>query len=200
MGPYEIKGLNAALLCCHGGRAEHKDWFFEEYYSSLLKSFIPTFKDRYRSVSSNSDITDLNRQLETITDYVVTVAEKINTIDYPGGGYIPERKYTIPGYRLGFIKFVELCKTPGIDDNVVLIIPIFDISDFSVNDRIDLVELSNRRINAYCNDPQYAKLFKLLKPYYVQGLDQYKTARYIIPTYHAMKLMFLNRRYEPYFN
>ena len=80
MGPYEIKGLNAALLCCHGGRAEHKDWFFEEYYSSLLKSFIPTFKDRYRSVSSN------------------------------------------------------------------------------------------------------------------------KTARYIIPTYHVMKLMFLNRRYEPYFN
>lgn len=43
MGPYEIKGLNAALLCCHGGRAEHKDWFFEEYYSSLLKSFIPTY-------------------------------------------------------------------------------------------------------------------------------------------------------------
>jgi hypothetical protein len=31
--------------------------------------------------------------------------------------------------RIGFIKFVELCKTHGIDDNVVLIVPIFDISD-----------------------------------------------------------------------
>ena len=198
MGPYEFKGIDARILCCSGGRAEHKLMFFDAYYQEILFSYIRQFNDSAKHHSySRTGVTELTIRTDTVIEYVTTIAKTINGVSYPGGGYFPKKKYFLENNRFGFIKFEELCTTPGIDANDVLIIPVFDISDMDDEHKLELIESSNSNINSLCNNPKYKRLFKLLKPLYFDSLT-YKRAKYVFLSYGNLKIILKDPRYKKY--
>lgn len=200
---YKINGINARLLACSGGKAEHMAFFFPAYYKAIFESYIPQFRDGYRSINlysydTNSRVSELMNQINSVCDYVKEVALKINEVNFPVGGYNPSRIFRIPGYRLCFNMLTDYNGTPGGERNTVLILPLLYIGDMTDDDKQQLIEYSNYYVNHLCNTVEYKKLFHQIYPYYVNGTRSIASVDYIVLTFYTLNPFCIDRRYEGY--
>lgn len=187
---YEIKNIDPRHIYCSGGKSEHKSFFFGEYYQAIFESYITHFTKEVTAYPDHNNTSIWDRRTGQIINYVETIALTINNVSFPGGGYSPEKFYSVPGHKLCFYMLTEVCKNIVPPTNVTLIIPMLDVADMPLDWKMKMIDYSNTYINVLCNRKEYAKLYNPLVRMYVR--NNFDKVKHVALTHQNLDILFKN--------